>query len=151
MLRFGPNAYRQASAERRDDAERLLNERRYVLSMYTSGVAAECMLRALRGLRDAQFDERHDLREICKNIGRLGLLTSPQDDTLLKDVSTLQAIWRNNLRFASTGQVEKFLTKLKKLRYSGRNRLFNAAKDLYEAAASVVARGEVIWHRSKRN
>jgi len=148
MLRFGPNAYRQASTERRDDAERLLNERRYVLSMYTSGVAAERMLRALRGLRDAQFDERHDLREICKSIGRLGLLTSPRDDSLLEDVKTLQAVWRNNLRYASTGQVEKFLASIGERRYSGRNRLAVAAKDLYEAAASVIARGEVIWRRS---
>ena len=149
-LRFGPAAYRRASLERRDDADALLTAKRHVISMYVSGVAAECTLRALNALRDKQFDDRHDLREMCRTIGRLGLLTSSRDDILLVEIQRLQAVWRNALRYASDGQVSKFLGRIDARRYRRADRVERAAKDLFEAAASVVARGEVIWHRSKK-
>jgi len=148
-LRFGAEAYRLASGERREDAARLLVARRYVSSMYVSGEAAECMLRAIVGLRDRTFDERHDLRELCRRVGRLGMLTSPRDDEIVRDVQSIQAIWRNDLRFASSGQVDAFLRRINRNRFAGRRGLERGARDLYNAAAQVIARGEVIWHRSR--
>ena len=117
--------------------------------MYLSGVAVECMLRALITLRDRTFDERPDLRELCRRIGRLGMLTSPRDDELVRKVQSLQAIWRNDLRYASSGQVDAFLRRINRRRFAGRRGLERGARELYNAAAQVIARGEVIWHRSR--
>jgi hypothetical protein len=58
------DSYYTAARDRIREAQ-FLHEHRYdVLSMYVSGLAGECILRAFRLLKDPTFDERHDLMDI---------------------------------------------------------------------------------------
>ena len=43
----------------------------FALSMYTAGLAVECLLRAFRWKKDKSFEGRHDLEDLLKASGLL--------------------------------------------------------------------------------
>jgi len=68
-MQFIAEHYYRASLERIDDARALYNTERYGMSLYVSGLAAECMLRAFYWRQNPVFDARHDLLHLFKLSG----------------------------------------------------------------------------------
>src|SRR5687768_9796258 len=68
-MQFVADHYFRAALERIEDARRLYESERYGLSLYISGVSAECLLRAFHWRRDPVFDARHDLLRLYRDSG----------------------------------------------------------------------------------
>lgn len=94
----------------------------YVLTMYCSGLAVECILRAFRWKKDKSFEGRHDLRELLKASALIRIHEEdlrrqklPEEEihertqTLLAAMTEVVVLWHNNLRFASEDRLTAYL------------------------------------------
>ena len=92
----------------------------YALSMYVAGLSVECLLRAFKMLRDATFDERHDLMRLFKASGMLnvdpavlrakGLAESQVQHhhrELQAALAVVYDLWSNDYRFASEDRLRR--------------------------------------------
>ena len=71
-MQFRDTDYYRASLERMRQAQTLSKKGdAYALSMYCSGLAVECLLRAFRWKEDQSFEGRHDLNDLLKASGIL--------------------------------------------------------------------------------
>lgn len=83
----------------------------YALTIYVSGLAAECLFRAFRARRNLPFRPDHPLSELAREAGFPDFLPDDQRtraDTVLND---LIVRWRNNHRFRSNDALRRFLKK----------------------------------------
>ena len=106
-----PNDYRLAALERIIEADALRRAGTLVMSMYISGVAAECMLRAYRKA-GRLFDERHDLIELLRScdLERLGVAGFRR---LREPVQLAHLLWWSGLRFAHEGMARQRLRRMR--------------------------------------
>ncbi|MDA1088022.1 MAG: HEPN domain-containing protein [Verrucomicrobia bacterium] len=104
-MKINHTDYMEASAFRIETARRLHRIERYSAAIYFAGVSIECLLRSFIVRADPQFDQRHDLRALCKK-AQLEDFIRPEDrrqaDAWLGDVWTR---WKNNYRFASADRI----------------------------------------------
>lgn len=158
---FTADHYFRASVERLSQAERLyrVGTGCYALSMYTAGVAVECMLRAYMVKRKREFESRHDLLLLFKESGMLKVdsdvlkrkgLTDEQilehQKMLQTSVNDVVTLWRNNFRYASEARLLAHFRKLK-LYHKVKGDLLKAkAFDLLKAARRFIERGVFQWH-----
>jgi hypothetical protein len=140
-----PEAYYAAALERLGAADLLRKQGRYVFSMYASGLAAECMLRAYWPA-ETPFDARHDMKEILK------ACEIPLGDKarrkLWGDVQEIHGIWHNNYRFADDATVRAHLLALGDVgrrRHRRADLLKVRCEDLWNAANSVIQVGISKW------
>jgi HEPN domain-containing protein len=147
-MQWGSDTYRRGALERLEDA-RVLNEcKRYALSMYAAGVAVEGMLRALHGLRDKVFDERHDLRRIAVKIENLGLLRPGEpDQDFVSSVQGVARHWSNDLRFADQDQLERFLRGVDEIRRHTEGELRRVCNEQFDRCSVVLRRCETLLTR----
>ncbi len=143
--------YYHAAKERLDDARHLIDVRRYVLAMYTSGVAVECGLRSLGRLKRFDFGGDHDLFRMMTKVSELGFYQKATEDSLYGHVSTIRAIWSNGLRYADKAAVLRYLKRKKLDRKIKGDVVKYRCNELFSAASAAVNRLEVIWQRSKTN
>lgn len=69
-MQFRDRDYYRASLDRMRQAQALsMHGDAYALSMYCSGLAVECLLRAFRWREDNSFEGRHDLTDLLKASG----------------------------------------------------------------------------------
>jgi HEPN domain-containing protein len=61
-MKFNPDHYLEASANRIEIARRLHNIGHYSAAVYFAGVSVECLLRAYIVRENPEFDQRHDLK-----------------------------------------------------------------------------------------
>lgn len=150
-LHFGEDTYRRGALERLEDARQLLVGGQYAGAIYLAGRAVEGMLRGLLWATDRQMRRReksldtgHDLRELLKCVGSLGLLSrDPRDDSLRAEVQHVAKLWTNNMRFASTDQVARLW---RELGATGRGRdLRLAARRYYSSCVQITKRCEQLW------
>lgn len=111
-MQFPPQHYFDASQERLTDAARLHSEGRFVASVYMSGVAVECMLRAYRTREGPAFDSRHDLRRLMTASGIMSFIKDHEGRSFAAHLGTVWRFWRNNLRYAELSRFEKHLRSL---------------------------------------
>jgi hypothetical protein len=117
--------------------------------MYVSGLAVEGMLRSLCCLKSKEFDEKHDLRRFAVRVGDLGLLRGSRDDDFVGAVGTVAKWWRNNLRYADSEQLRRFLRTVNGT--IGRpGALKHLTKEYYDRSSEIVRRCEVLWQRSQK-
>jgi hypothetical protein len=160
-IRFRPEHYFQAGQERMRQARMLYDEgNSYALSMYIAGVAVESLLRTFKLLRDATFDEKHDLNRLFKASGILDVDTSALQSHGLSEaeavsyereikaaIAEVYRLWRNELRFTSE---DRMLAHLKACQLDrGAKRKGGALKAnalaLLKAAQLIHDRGVVQW------
>jgi hypothetical protein len=164
-MQFRADEYFRASIERIRQARILYKAgESYALTMYCSGLAVECLLRAFRWRKDPSFEGRHDLKELVKSSGILRIddeqmqrkerPSNGTDDyqqiTLRTALTDVTKLWHNNLRFASEASLRAFLRSVDRLRGVKGDALKKNASDLLEAAQFVIIRGEVLWISFKR-
>lgn len=151
-MQFGTDTYRTGALERLEDSRRLKDAKvgHDVGSMYLAGLAVEGMLRSLLWLRDKQFDERHDLRQLAIRIGELGLLRAGgRDDDFVTLVQGVVRHWVNDLRFAGAEQSIQWYQQTRALRKSDEGALRKLCKEHWDQCSEVIRRCEVLWQRSR--
>jgi hypothetical protein len=141
-----PEGYRLASRDRLGEANALRRAERYVLAMYLSGVAAECMLRAWHH-PDMPFDERHDVVRLFQACD-LDRLSDSGVRRMHGPVQTIHMLWSNGYRYAHEEQLLSHLHELGLDRdvHRNANRLKVKCGQLFDACSEVVAVGEDRWH-----
>jgi len=128
------------------------------LAIYCGGLAVECLLRAFRWTEDTSFEGRHDLFELLKASRLLKINDEfmrrqrTSEDAIRESSLNLRAameevivLWHNNLRFASESSLKAFLKRIGRLRGVKGDPLKKSAKDLLDAAQTVVNRGVALW------
>ena len=140
---FRPKNYFDASLERASDAQLLLRQRRYALSLYISGLSVESMIRAFRTLDEAQFDEKHDLVQLLKGCDQRRFGRRRAD--LHQAVSTIWKAWRNDYRFSSRELVLARLRKSRLTRGIEGNAVKFYATEALDAAHTVLKIGRKSW------
>lgn len=156
-MHFIAEHYFRAALERIEEARVLYTAERYGLSLYVSGLAAECIFRAFYWRRNPVFDARHDLLHLFKLSG-IGM--AHQQRLLDRGVDALQArqamielaaardtlvrLWNNDYRFAPEAQLRGRLRKLGVLGRSAGNQLKPVAISLYNAAKTLIDTGIVL-------
>jgi HEPN domain-containing protein len=156
--------YFRAGEERMAQALQLYKSgRSYALTMYVSGLAVECILRAFRWRKEPQFSGRHDLTELFK---ASGLLEIEEDGMRRKDFSeeaireqglrlkvamnSIVRLWVNNLRFASEARLRSHLVAMG-AQQGKRGDLSKAcALELLNAAKTIVDKGVALWISSRK-
>lgn len=134
----------------------------YALSMYTSGLAVESMLRAFRWKKDQSFEGRHDLLRLFRESGLLQLneehLQSKglSPDTVLQQVARFQGLmnhvvllWTNDLRYAPEALARSRVVKMRLYERRKGNTLKDASLRLQNAAQEIITRGAFLWTWSK--
>ena len=141
--------YLEASAFRIETARRLHKIERYSAAIYFAGVSIECLLRAFILREDPQFDQRHDLRDLCKK-AQLQMLIRPTNrrkaDAWLGDIWTR---WKNNYRFASDDRLRSEFRKLGHNRGIKGDFLKENSRIVVESAYQLRTLGEKRWHSKK--
>jgi hypothetical protein len=163
-MTFRSEEYYRAAVERMRQARDLFDAGgNYALAMYCAGLAVECMLRAFRWRNDASFDGRHDLEDLLKasdllhiNEERMRKRGEPQQAidevavALRAAMNDVVVLWHNNLRFASEDSLRAFLKRAGRLRGVKGDAVRKNARDLLNAAQTVVDRGVALWTLSKK-
>lgn len=158
-MQFRDRDYYRASLDRMRQAQALVrHDDCFALSMYCSGLAVECLLRAFRWKEDSSFEGRHDLDVLLKASGILRVnedymrRRGKNDDEILRSSLDLRAamnvivvVWHNNLRFASETRLKAHLTALKRVQGIKGDPLKKNASDLIEAAQLIMNKGMVLW------
>ena len=151
--------YYRASQERLRQAIRLsTQEGAYALSIYCSGLAVECLLRAFRWREDRTFSGRHDLDELLKASGVLRVnddymrRKGKNDDEILAASRDFRAamneivvLWHNSMRFASEDRLHAHLRALGRVQGIRGDPLRQNALAMLNAAQFIVNKGVVLW------
>lgn len=137
--------YFQAALERISEARYLHMNGYYVLAMYASGLAVECLLRAFRLFKDTSFDERHDLWLLWRSTDLANVHSEFYHEGIHSSLGIVTLLWRNDYRFDSESAVRAYLKK------AGRNRgikgdfLKYNSQRLFKAAADIIRLGTQKW------
>ncbi len=164
-MKFRAEEYYQAGQERLRQAITIhQNGGNYALSMYCSGLAVECLLRAYRWSEDPSFEGRHNLRALFSASGLLQIddafmrKKKRSDDQILlyslrlkTAVNEMEILWSNNLRFASEISLKAFLRRMGRLKGVKGDALKKNSSDLLEAAQTIMDRGVALWTSGERS
>ncbi|MEK7729960.1 MAG: hypothetical protein AAB354_16245 [candidate division KSB1 bacterium] len=145
-MEWQSEVYYKAAVERIQEALHLHTNGYYVVAMYLSGLAVECLLRAYRLLEDSTFDERHDLWLLWKST----LLANPHSEFYDKRIdsamSTVKLLWRNDYRFKSIDSMRKFFKETRRAHGIKGDALKYNSQRLFDAAAEIIRIGTQKWH-----
>ncbi len=162
-MQFTDENYFRAALERIEDARGLYAAERFGLSIYVSGLAAECLLRAFRWRKNREFIGRHDLLLLFHESGlaRLELARLARRGLDEIDVrramielfgarDTLVRLWTNDYRFAAEMQIRRRLRALGELQSKTGNQVKPSALALYNAARHLIDKGTILWTFAKK-
>lgn len=158
-MQFRDKDYYRASLDRMRQAQTLSKEGdAYALSMYCSGLAVECLLRAFRWKQDQSFEGRHDLNDLLRASGILRVndeymrCRGKDEEEILRSSREFRAamneiiiLWHNNLRFASEARLRAHLAGVNRVQGIKGDPLKKNASDLLDAAKLIVNKGMVLW------
>lgn len=122
----------------------------YALTIYVSGVAAECMFRAFRAVKGLPFRSDHALKSLSDEADFPSLVPTgsrPRFDTALGE---LIVVWRNSHRFRSNDAMRRFLKRLKLDRGVRGDFLKENARRVSSSAIELMGLGARRW-RNRRN
>lgn len=91
--------YLRAAQERQHDAQILYDARRYAWSIYSSGVAVECILLAYQVRKSKAYDARHDLRSLYTSCNISQSLRINERERISFAVDMVAAVWNNSHRY----------------------------------------------------
>ncbi len=140
-----------ASIERLSEAQRAFASADYVLTMYLSGLAVECILQALASLAGGEHDAHHDLPRWlakCPDAFR----ASVKGDAGAA-WSQLVAIWHNGLRYFSDAALLGYLRERNATRaISGGPKAVvrENARRVVQSAAIIHTKGITQWLSSTK-
>ncbi len=101
-------AYMKAGVEHLSTLDELYERRHYVIALYLSGLAVECLLRAYRMRIDAAFDARHNLYAMSKSSGFQNVVPIEYAARYADVLATVASRWSNSLRYKPEGALKRF-------------------------------------------
>jgi hypothetical protein len=137
--------YLQASLDHAASLTVLYTGRHYALTIYVSGLAAECLFRAFRARRGMPFRSDHPLESLAKEAGFPDLVSAGQRERFGEALSNLIVRWRNSHRFRSNAAARRFLKDLKLDRGITGDFLKENARILFSGATELINLGVVKW------
>jgi hypothetical protein len=160
MMNFPPEHYFQTANQRMRQAHVLYREgASFALCIYVGGVAVESLLRAFKGRRDPQFDEKHHLLRLFAASGILrvdadklrakGWTDSQIDDhlrTLKIAVNEIFRLWANNYKFASEERLRAHLKRITGFQRIRGDYLKEQARRFLNSVQKFVEKGALLWH-----
>ena len=144
-MRLGADDYRHAALERIEAARRLHAQGLYCESIYLSGVATECILRAYRVRRDPSFDTRHDLVELLRASNLERLVPRKRRAQLAAALGDIWARWKNDYRYASSARLSSALRKRGLFEGVRGDQLKANSAAALESSLEIVSVGEARW------
>lgn len=141
-----PRVLHAASVERITEADEVLENGRYALSMYLSGLAVECILQAIAIRDGAAHDAKHDLIKWlmkCPEKLKDAIRARAADDW-----STVNTTWSNRLRYMSESGALGYLRNkglVRRIKGGHESILKVNAKRLLASAQAVRRKGMIIW------
>ena len=140
--------YLQASRDHAASLAGLYASERYSLTLYVSGLAAECLFRAFRAKKGLEFRSDHPLDPLAREAGFPELI--PDKDRARFDAALANLIvrWRNNHRFRSNTAARRFLKDLGLDRGIKGDFLKENARLLSSSALELVNLGAIKWPSS---
>jgi hypothetical protein len=162
-MQFIAEQYFHAAVERIEDARVLYVGERYSLSIFTSGLAVECLLRAFHWRINPVFDARHDIARLFKTCGfadaerlrldRRGVEVVKNQSALAEMFGardTIVRYWSNDYRFMAESQLRAKLRVLGATQSKRGNQVKPCALAVYNAAKLLIDRGAVLWTYVKK-
>jgi hypothetical protein len=145
-MRIQATDYFETAQERLVDAQLLYDNKRYALSLYISGLAVECLLRAFRLLKDPHFDARHDLTELL-GVSELELIVPIKyRHEIIEATGIIFTRWKNDIRFASGNRLRRHFKRLKLDRGIRGDFLKENCRIALQAATTIIRIGGSRWH-----
>lgn len=142
---FGPQQYLAAAREHAGQLSRLYDLGYYVLAVFWSGVAVECIFRAYRARIDPSFDSRHDLRELSRAARFNDIVPSGQVPAIGSALGEIAARWSNNHRYRSEQTVRALYRKMGLHQGIRGDFLKENARIAVAAATRIVILGVARW------
>ncbi|HEY2154426.1 MAG TPA: HEPN domain-containing protein [Isosphaeraceae bacterium] len=155
--------YLSAATERLEEARSVYDDSgangRYVLAIYLAGVAVECVLRAFIIKKGRPMDTGHDLVALFVQSG-LGEPLDPKAPASRRDriearrgelsgsIAGIKYRWSNNLRYTSRKRYVRHLRDAGQLGKHRGDELKENARQVIEAAVTVVTHGVKVWQKS---
>jgi HEPN domain-containing protein len=137
------NGHFYAALSHIEEARLLYSDGRYGYSIYTAGLAVECMFGAfiLRYNPQHTFGEKHDLQKLMES-SKLLEVSNIGRKRILNNAYNFVYNYCNNLyRFASDDEIEKVINKKKFKNVKG-DLVKYVALRIYENAMEIIKRGE---------
>jgi hypothetical protein len=148
-MELGADDYRAGALQRLADSRVLRDAQHWIGAVYSAGRAVEGMCRALLWLKTREQEIGHDLRDLLKRVGYFGMVEGTGDLLLAKCNEVACGLWFNNLRFGGQDAYVRHLKAIKRDRgVKGDPLRYNASR-FVEACESIVARGDLVWNRSR--
>ena len=138
--------YFQAALDHADSLATLYAGGHYALTLYVSGLAAECLFRAFRAKKGLPFRSDHSLELLAKEAGFPDLVPQGRRERYDAALSNLIIRWHNVHRFRSNVAAQRFLKDRKLDRKIDGNYLKTNAKLLSSGAIELVNLGVLKWH-----
>jgi len=145
---FTAEIYRAAAEDRWTALETLYGNQFYTLTLYTAGVAVECMFRAYRARIDPTFDSRHDLFKLERASKFALIVPAARLSEYGAALSALAVRWSNNHRYRSPAALRSWLKRLSLDRGITGDPVKENARRASAAAGVIVAIGVAQWNRS---
>jgi HEPN domain-containing protein len=138
-LSHKPEVLYQASLERMEEAQAALDRCRYVLAIYLSGLAVECVLQAIVLREHPQHDSKHNLAKWLSRC-RPSLQDAVKASGIRESWALLIAVWRNELRYYSEAGLLGHLRRIDRARgiSGGSEAILRVNAQRLLEAASVV-------------
>jgi hypothetical protein len=142
---FTAEVYRAAAEQHWTSLQLLYDQEHYVLALYISGVAVECMFRAFRARINPEFDARHDLFAMARAARFASIVSSQQLRPYAAALSAVAVRWSNNHRYRSDSAIRKWLKRASLDRGIAGDYLKENARRAISAAGFVVSLGVAQW------
>lgn len=143
---LGAEDYMQAARDHAAALAGLYSSGHYALTLYVSGLAAECLFRAFRAKKGLPFRSDHPLEALAREAGFPDLIPTGQRERFSAALTDIIIRWRNNHRFRSDVAARRFLKELKLDRGIKGDFLKENARRLFDQALGLVNLGVLKWH-----
>ena len=155
-LGLGSQDYRYGALSRLKDAQALRTQECWAGAIYLAGRAVEGLLRSILWRQTREQEIGHDLRQLLTKARSLGVATSQDENRILDSLNEIAVVWHNDLRFVGEDWLLRRLKRLGRHAKIGRMRvkgdpLKANARSVLEACETIMARGDLVWQRSKTN
>jgi hypothetical protein len=137
--------YLDASRDHASSLAGLYNGGHYSLTLYVSGLVAECLFRAFRAKRGLPFTSDHVLQSLAEEAGFPELIPTPDRERFDAALSDLVVSWRNNHRFRSNRATRRFLKDMKLDRNIKGDFLKENARRISSGAIDLLTVGVLKW------
>jgi hypothetical protein len=151
--------YYTAAIERLQDFKHLSKEQdRIIFTVYSAGVAIECMLRAYILKYNPMFDSKHDLENLLIDSKLTTLFDEgnkkeqKEREAIIVAIKQAKKVWNNNLRYYSEKRLKRqFGHEMANTKHKDINKyFFYKCSELFNATHLITEIGIAKWNYLKK-